>query len=92
MAAKSLVIWLFAAVVVGLLAYLQKRRVGFGVRVTIAMAIGLLFGAIFGQEAAPVSVIGQIYVNFIRMLVMPLLFASITASFAGSPIRRSSAS
>lgn len=82
MAAKSLVIWLFAAVVVGLLAYLQKRRVGFGVRVTIAMAIGLLFGAIFGQEAAPVSVIGQIYVNFIRMLVMPLLFASITASFA----------
>src|SRR5690606_40332108 len=45
------------------------------------MLLGLAFGAIFRDQAAPLNVVGQIYVNLIRMLVMPLLFASITASF-----------
>lgn len=82
MTSSPLVIWILAAVVVAFLAYLQKRKVSFGLRVAVAMVLGLLFGALLGQDAGQVSVIGQIYVNFIRMLVMPLLFASITASFA----------
>lgn len=78
---NALAVWGAAALVIGLLAYLGRRRVGFGIRVTLAMLLGLALGAAFREQAAGVSVIGQIYVNLIRMLVMPLLFASITASF-----------
>ena len=81
MNANTLVVWGIAALIVGFLAYLQRKKVGFGTRVTLAMLLGLAFGAIFRDQAAPVNVVGQIYVNLIRMLVMPLLFASITASF-----------
>jgi len=81
MNAHPLVVWASAAASVLVLAYLQRRKVGFGVRVSLAMLLGLAVGAVFKQSAAPVGTIGQIYVNLIRMLVMPLLFASITASF-----------
>lgn len=76
-----LVMWVVGALIVGLLVYLQHRRVGFGTRVGLAMLLGLGFGAVFGSTASEISVVGQIYVNLIRMLVMPLIFASITTSF-----------
>lgn len=81
MNANALLVWGVAAVIIGFLAYLQRQKVGFGARVTLAMLLGLAFGALFREQASPVTVVGQIYVNLIRMLVMPLLFASITASF-----------
>lgn len=81
MKAETLLVWVVAALILGLLAHLQRQKVSFGIRVTLAMILGLAFGAIFREQAAPVNVVGQIYVNLIRMLVMPLLFASITASF-----------
>lgn len=74
-------VWGSAALVVFCLIYLQRQRMSFGLRVGIAMVLGLAFGAIFKENASDVSAIGQLYVNLIRMLVMPLIFASITTSF-----------
>lgn len=74
-------VWGVAALMVALLVYMQRRRIGFGIRVGIAMVLGLAFGAVFKEAASDVSAIGQLYVNLIRMLVMPLIFASITTSF-----------
>lgn len=78
---NSVLVWVVAGLIIAFLAYLQKRKVSFGARVTLAMLLGLAFGSLFKESAAPVNVVGSIYVNLIRMLVMPLIFASITASF-----------
>ncbi|WP_274365739.1 dicarboxylate/amino acid:cation symporter [Paenibacillus thermotolerans] len=68
---------LIAVVVVSFLYFLAKKRVGFGTRVLAALGAGLLAGILLNQVQAEyqgVSLIGSIYVNLIRMLVIPLVF------------------
>lgn len=83
-------IMLMLAMIYGL-AYLRKRRVSFTVRVLLAMAAGIIFGAvlqlIFGATSDIVnqsntwfSVIGTGYVRLLRMIVIPLIFISITSA------------
>ncbi|RJG26761.1 dicarboxylate/amino acid:cation symporter [Paenibacillus thiaminolyticus] len=72
--------WGIALLLVILLWWLAKKKVGFGVRVLLAMALGLTLGALFGPAAADVSILGSLYVSLIKMVVMPLVFAAIITS------------
>ncbi|EJW19693.1 DAACS family dicarboxylate/amino acid:cation symporter [Paenibacillus alvei DSM 29] len=72
--------WGAALLLVILLWWLAKKKVGFGLRVLLAMALGLTLGAVFGKAAADVSILGSIYVSLIKMVVMPLVFAAIISS------------
>lgn len=70
------------AVVLGL-HYLAKRRVGFGTRVLVALGVGLVAGVVLNQtesEYQAIGTLGSIYVNLIRMLVMPLVFVLVINS------------
>ncbi|MBN6188788.1 dicarboxylate/amino acid:cation symporter [Aneurinibacillus sp. BA2021] len=69
-----------AALLLVLLYYLGKKKVGFGSRVMLAMLLGVAVGAIFGPDAESVGVVGQIYVSLIKMVVMPLVILSIVSS------------
>ncbi|MCU6710277.1 dicarboxylate/amino acid:cation symporter [Paenibacillus sp. J5C_2022] len=74
---------LVSAVILGVLYVLAKKRVGFGTRVLIALGLGLGAGLLFNGfqlETEGVSTIGKIYVNFIRMLVIPLVFVLVINS------------
>lgn len=74
---------LVAVVVVAFLHFLAKKHVGFGTRVLIALAIGLPAGILFNQlqaEYQAVSLLGSVYVNLIRMLVIPLVFVLVINS------------
>ncbi|WP_353097130.1 cation:dicarboxylase symporter family transporter [Tissierella praeacuta] len=73
------------------LVFLKKKRVSFTVRVLLAMAFGIIFGAvlqtIFGassdivnQSSTWFSIIGTGYVRLLRMIVIPLIFVSITSA------------
>lgn len=78
--AVSLVV---SAVVIGLLVALARKRVAFGYRVLIAMGLGLAAGIVFNNykfDAASASTLGTIYVNLIKMLVIPLVVAAIISS------------
>ena len=79
---------LMALLVYGLI-YLKKMNLSFTVRVFIAMGLGIAFGAalqlIYGGASEIVkesntwfSVIGNGYVRLLRMIVIPLIFVSIT--------------
>lgn len=62
--------------VFGFLAYLARKRVGFGTRVLLALGLGLVAGIVFNLtklDATSVQTTGTIYVNLIKMLVMPLV-------------------
>jgi L-cystine uptake protein TcyP (sodium:dicarboxylate symporter family) len=73
------------------LAILKKKRVSFTIRVVLALAIGIIYGAIlqlnYGASSDVVvqsnswfSVIGTGYVRLLSMIVIPLIFVSITSA------------
>ncbi|BFH66319.1 amino acid:proton symporter [Paenibacillus dendritiformis] len=72
--------WGVALLLVILLWWLAKNKVGFGLRVLLAMALGLTLGGLFGPAASDISILGSLYVSLIKMVVMPLVFAAIITS------------
>ena len=79
---------IMAAIIYGLI-YLKKLNLSFTVRVFIAMGMGIVFGAalqlIYGGASEIVkesntwfSVVANGYVRLLRMIVIPLIFVSIT--------------
>jgi hypothetical protein len=69
--------------VIGFLSYLAKKRVGFGTRVLLALGLGLVAGIIFNVtklDATSIKTTGTIYVNLIKMLVMPLVATLVVSS------------
>lgn len=70
---------------------MQKKKVSFNVRVLVALAAGIIFGAILHQifAAQPdtisqsmrwISIVGNAYVRLLKMMVIPLIFVSITCA------------
>lgn len=78
------------AIIYGLV-FLKKKNTSFTVRVFLAMAAGIIFGAVlqltYGATSDVVkqsnswfNVIGNGYVRLLRMVVIPLIFVSITSA------------
>lgn len=81
---------IMAALVYGL-AWMQKKHYSFTLRVAIALVVGILYGAVLQLvygAASPVikdantwfNVIGSGYVRLLKMIVIPLIFVSITCA------------
>ncbi|QZA33663.1 dicarboxylate/amino acid:cation symporter [Hydrogenibacillus sp. N12] len=69
-----------AFLAVFVLAWLRSRRVSFGSRVMIALGLGLVTGMILHQTQASydsLKTFGQMFVNLIKMIVMPLVVAAV---------------
>lgn len=71
---------------------MQKKHLKFSTRVFSALAVGIVFGAIiqllFGtknvvtsQALEWISIVGNGYIAFLQMLVIPLVFVSIVGAF-----------
>ncbi|MFD0694613.1 dicarboxylate/amino acid:cation symporter [Paenibacillus sp. GCM10027628] len=76
---------LVSIVIIGLLFFLARKKVSFGNRVFIALGLGLVAGIFLNQlhlDFKSVSTIGSIYVNLIKMLVMPLVLILVINSIA----------
>lgn len=72
-------------VIIGFLHVLARKRIGFGTRVLIGLGLGLIAGIVFNSfklDYKSVSTIGTIYVNLIKMLVIPLVFILVINSIA----------
>lgn len=54
-----------------------------GVQVVIAMVVGTVAGAMLGQSAAIFTPLGTIFINLIKMLVIPLVAVSLVSGAAG---------
>lgn len=48
-----------------------------GVQVVIAMALGIIVGAVMGDKAAIFTPLGTIFIKLIKMLVIPLVAVAI---------------
>ena len=72
----------FAILALGLLWYLNKRKVSFSVRTLIGVGLGLIFGLTLKENSLIVEPIGKIYISLIRMVVIPLVMVSIINSIS----------
>ncbi|MFL2105697.1 L-cystine transporter [Desemzia sp. FAM 23991] len=86
-----LVLVLFVAVLFGLWK-MQTKHVKFSTRVFAGLGAGVAFGGLlqllFGSDGAVttetiswINIVGQGYVRFLQMLIMPLIFVSIIGAF-----------
>ncbi len=48
-------------------------------KVTIGLVAGIIFGLVAGEKAAFVKPIGDIFINMIRMIIIPLIFFSLVS-------------
>lgn len=80
---------LVMSIIIYSLIYLRNKRKSFTIRVLLALALGIVFGAllqvIYGEGSEIIkqsnswfAVIGTGYVRLLRMIVIPLIFVSIT--------------
>lgn len=76
----NLVTALVSVVLLGILYFMQKKRVAFGNRVLVAMLLGIVVGAIFKEGALFIQPLGKIFVGLIKMVVIPLVMAALISS------------
>lgn len=74
------IVLLISVLIISFLHFLKKKKVSFGNRVFLAMFLGIAFGAIFKKTTLVIEPIGQIYINLIKMLVIPLVTSAIISS------------
>jgi Na+/H+-dicarboxylate symporter len=74
------IVLLVSALLIGFLFFLKTKKVSFGNRVLLAMLLGVAVGAIFQKTTLIIEPLGQIYVNLIKMLVIPLVTTAIISS------------
>ncbi len=61
---------------------MKKIKIGLTGKVFIGFALGILLGIIFGEKITAINFIGTIFLNLIKMNVVPLIFFSIVTGIA----------
>ena len=71
---------IISILILATLVFLKKKKIKFGNRVLIAMLLGVGFGIFFKEDTLYIAPLGSIYVSLIKMLVIPLVVATIISS------------
>lgn len=66
-------------------------RVPLWQRVIAALILGIIVGRLWGPEAESIKIVGDVFIAFIKMLVVPLIFFSLVAGVASIGDLKSSA-
>ena len=57
----------------------EKKKLSLATKTFIGFGLGIVIGLIFGERASVIKPLGTIFLNMIKMLVVPMVFCSITA-------------
>ena len=60
----------------------EKKKLSLATKTFIGFGLGTVIGLVFGEKATIVKPLGTIFLNMIRMIVVPMVFFSITAGVA----------
>ncbi len=61
---------------------MRKKGMRLSTKMLIGMVLGLIAGLIFGPSIAVIKPVGTIFVNLLKMCMVPVIFVSITLSVA----------
>ena len=60
----------------------EKKKFSLATKTFIGFGLGIVIGLVFGEKATIVKPLGTIFLNMIKMIVVPMVFFSITAGVA----------
>lgn len=60
----------------------EKKKLSLATKTFIGFGLGIVIGLVFGEKATIVKPLGTIFLNIIKMIVVPMVFFSITAGVA----------
>ena len=60
----------------------EKKKLSLATKTFIGFGLGIVIGLVFGEKATIVKPLGTIILNMIKMIVVPMVFFSITAGVA----------
>ena len=60
----------------------EKKKLRLAAKTFIGFGLGIVIGLVFGEKATIVKPLGTIFLNMIKMIVVPMVFFSITAGVA----------
>ena len=60
----------------------EKKKLNLATKTFIGFGLGIVIGLVFGEKATIVKPLGTIFLNMIKMIVVPMVFFSITAGVA----------
>lgn len=60
----------------------RKKKLSLATKTFIGFGLGIVIGLVFGEKATIVKPLGTIFLNMIKMIVVPMVFFSITAGVA----------
>lgn len=61
---------------------MKKKKMSLALKTFIGFGLGIVIGLIFQEKATILKPLGTIFLNMIKMIVVPLVFCSITAGVA----------
>ena len=61
---------------------MKEKKLSLAAKTFIGFGLGIVLGVIFGEKASIVKPLGTIFLNMIKMIVVPMVFFSITAGVA----------
>jgi len=60
----------------------KKKKMSLALKTFIGFGLGIAIGLLFGEKATVLKPLGTIFLNMIKMIVVPMVFFSITAGVA----------
>ena len=60
----------------------EKKKLSLAAKTFIGFGLGIVIGLVFGEKATIVKPLGTVFLNMIKMIVVPMVFISITAGVA----------
>ena len=60
----------------------EKKKLSLAAKTFIGFGLGIVIGLVFGEKATIVKPLGTVFLNMIKMIVVPMVFFSITAGVA----------
>ena len=57
----------------------RLKRVALWVKIALGLILGVVAGAFFGKEAVQLQPLGDMFINAVKMLIVPLIFSSLIA-------------
>lgn len=60
----------------------EKKKLSLATKTFIGFGLGIVIGLVFGEKATIVKPLGTVFLNMIKMIVVPMVFFSITAGVA----------
>ena len=61
---------------------MKTKELGLAAKTFIGFGLGIVIGLVFKEKASVIKPLGTIFLNMIKMLVVPMVFFSITAGVA----------